>query len=106
MTNVNPPSSLRFVDMDSSIRGRRHAFFQRSDSTLCLGCPPPDPFDTPMTQSMPLADQPQLLQPNARKEDMFGSPKISGITLLKKKKLILFTTFLLNYFYSSFGWFK
>lgn len=24
--------------------GRRHRFFQRSDSTLCLGCPPPDPF--------------------------------------------------------------
>ncbi|KAJ0181281.1 hypothetical protein K1T71_003366 [Dendrolimus kikuchii] len=27
-------------------RGRGHAFFQRSDSTLCLGCPPPDPFNT------------------------------------------------------------
>ena len=24
--------------------GRKHSFFQRSDSTLCLGCPPPDPF--------------------------------------------------------------
>jgi len=69
----------RFVDVDSGTRGRRHAFFQRSDSTLCLGCPPPDPFETPMTQAMPLADQPQLLQPNARKEDMFGSPKLSGI---------------------------
>jgi hypothetical protein len=28
---------------------------------------------------MPLADQPHLLQPNARKEDLFGSPKLSGI---------------------------
>jgi E3 ubiquitin-protein ligase EDD1 len=65
--------------MDSGTRGRRHAFFQRSDSTLCLGCPPPDPFETPMTQAMPLADQPHLLQPNARKEDMFGSPKLSGM---------------------------
>jgi len=25
-------------------RGKRHIFFQRSDSTLCLGCPAPDPF--------------------------------------------------------------
>jgi len=32
-----------------------------------------------MTQAMPLADQPHLLQPNARKEDMFGSPKLSGM---------------------------
>lgn len=24
--------------------GRKHPFFQRSESTLCLGCPPPDPF--------------------------------------------------------------
>jgi len=76
---INQTSSPRFVDMDSGTRGRRHAFFQRSDSTLCLGCPPPDPFETPMTQAMPLADQPHLLQPNARKEDMFGSPKLSGI---------------------------
>lgn len=27
-------------------RGRAHNFFQRSDSTLCLGCPPPDPFNS------------------------------------------------------------
>lgn len=77
--SINLSQSPRFVDVDSLNRGRRHAFFQRSDSTLCLGCPPPDPFETPMTQAMPLADQPHLLQPNARKEDMFGSPKHSGI---------------------------
>eukprot|EP00095_Tigriopus_kingsejongensis_P009543 maker-scaffold114_size351134-snap-gene-1.12 protein:Tk09543 transcript:maker-scaffold114_size351134-snap-gene-1.12-mRNA-1 annotation:"e3 ubiquitin-protein ligase hyd" len=56
-------------------KGRRHAFFQRSDSTLCLGCPPPDPFHTPMQEALPLADQPHLLQPNARREDLFGVPK-------------------------------
>lgn len=28
--------------------GRRHTFFQRSESTLCLGCPPPDPFQVCM----------------------------------------------------------
>ena len=48
------------------VRGKKHGFFQRSESTLCLGCPPPDPFGTPMHEALPLADQPQLLQPNAR----------------------------------------
>lgn len=76
VSSINQSSNL--VDMDTVSRGRRHAFFQRSDSTLCLGCPPPDPFETPIFQAMPLADQPHLLQPNARKEDMFGSPKLSG----------------------------
>lgn len=58
-----------------SLHGRRQSFFQRSESTLCLGCPPPDPFNTPMFESLPLADQPHLLQPNARREDLFGIPK-------------------------------
>ncbi|XP_008487140.1 E3 ubiquitin-protein ligase UBR5-like, partial [Diaphorina citri] len=35
------------------------------------------PFDTPLTQALPLADQPHLLQPHARKEDLFGVPKTS-----------------------------
>lgn len=61
--------------MLGSQQGRRHSFFQRSESTLCLGCPPPDPFNTPMCESLPLADQPHLLQPNARREDLFGIPK-------------------------------
>ncbi|XP_019763425.1 E3 ubiquitin-protein ligase UBR5 isoform X4 [Dendroctonus ponderosae] len=56
-------------------KGRKHLFFQRSESTLCLGCPPPDPFETPMSEALPLADQPHLLQPNARREDLFGIPK-------------------------------
>ncbi|XP_075236131.1 E3 ubiquitin-protein ligase hyd isoform X1 [Lycorma delicatula] len=56
-------------------KGRKHSFFQRSESTLCLGCPPPDPFDTPMNRALPLADQPHLLQPNARREDLFGIPR-------------------------------
>ncbi len=67
------------LDDDSSKmevrRGRKHGFFTRSESTLCLGCPPPDPFATPMSEALPLAEQPQLLQPNARREDMFGAPK-------------------------------
>nr|XP_029736104.1 E3 ubiquitin-protein ligase hyd isoform X6 [Aedes albopictus] len=55
--------------------GRRHSFFQRSDSTLCLGCPAPDPFNSPLAEALPLADQPHLLQPNARREELFGMPK-------------------------------
>ncbi|KAL3890879.1 hypothetical protein ACJMK2_003152 [Sinanodonta woodiana] len=55
--------------------GRKHPFFQRSDSTIFLGCPPPDPFQTPLVDALPLADQPHLLQPNARREDLFGMTK-------------------------------
>ncbi|XP_052763231.1 E3 ubiquitin-protein ligase UBR5-like isoform X2 [Mya arenaria] len=56
-------------------QGRKHAFFQRTDSTLFLGCPPPDPFHTPLMEALPLADQPHLLQPNSLREDMFGVAK-------------------------------
>lgn len=66
------------IDGDSEMtgkQGRKHPFFQRSDSTLFLGCPPPDPFETPLVQALPLADQPHLLQPNARREDLFGVAK-------------------------------
>ena len=59
----------------TSRRGHRHRFFQRSESTLCVGCPPPDPFQTSLYEALPLAEQPQLLQPNARREDMFGTPR-------------------------------
>lgn len=55
--------------------GRRHGFFQRSESTLCLGCPAPDAFNTPMIEALPLADQPHLLQPNAKREDLFMMTK-------------------------------
>ncbi|XP_063710070.1 E3 ubiquitin-protein ligase hyd isoform X2 [Culicoides brevitarsis] len=55
--------------------GKRHSFFQRSESTLCLGCSPPDPFSTPMTDALPLADQPHLLTPNSRREELFAMPK-------------------------------
>ena len=54
---------------------RRHPFFRRSDSTLCLGCPQPDPFALPMVEALPLADQPHLLQPSARREELFGAPR-------------------------------
>ena len=40
-----------------------------------LGCPPPDPFTTPLVKALPLADQPHILQPNSRREDLFGMPR-------------------------------
>lgn len=52
--------------------GRKHPFFHRSESTIFLGCPPPDPFKTPLVEALPLADQPHLLHPNSRREDLFG----------------------------------
>ena len=53
-------------------RQKRKDFFKRTDSTLCLGCPPCDPYTTPLSEALPLADQPQLLTPTARREELFG----------------------------------
>lgn len=53
--------------------GRRHGFFQRSESTLCLGCPAPDPFSVPLEAALPLADKPHLLQPAAKREELFSN---------------------------------
>lgn len=55
--------------------GRKHPFFQRSDSTIFLGCVPPDPFQVPLVEALPLADQPHLLHPYSRKEELFGVPR-------------------------------
>ena len=57
--------------------GRKHPFFRRSESTLCLGFPQPDPFAVTMVEDLPLADQPHLLQPTARREELFGAPRQS-----------------------------
>lgn len=72
---VGPPLAGGLSGVGPGGKGRKNPFLQRSDSTLCLGCPPPDPFDTPMSEALPLADQPHLLQPNARREELFGMPK-------------------------------
>lgn len=72
---VMETESIDDNDMIRPSLGKRHSFFQRSESTLCLGCPAPDPFHTPMAEALPLAEQPQLLQPNARREELFGMPK-------------------------------
>lgn len=66
--------------------GKRHTFFQRSQSTLCLGCLPPDPFQTVVGESLPLAEKPHLLQPNVRREEMFGCSKLTENSALKEIK--------------------
>ncbi|CAL4094503.1 unnamed protein product, partial [Meganyctiphanes norvegica] len=75
-----PPSTgdSESADEDSNLsnsRGRKHTFFQRSQSTLCLGSLGPDVFSTPLQEALPLADKPHLLQPNARREELFGIPR-------------------------------
>lgn len=42
--------------------GQSHPFFRRSDSMTFLGCIPPNPFEVPLAEAIPLADQPHLLQ--------------------------------------------
>ena len=76
------------LDGDSEVvgkNGRKHPFFHRSDSTTFLGCPPLDPFETTLVKALPLADQPHLLHPNARKEDLFGMPKPTVIPPVSEK---------------------
>lgn len=58
--------------------GRASGFFKRSNSTLFLGCPPPDPFSAPFHEALPLAGRPHLLTPNARRETLFGVPRPSS----------------------------
>ncbi|XP_037950085.1 E3 ubiquitin-protein ligase hyd isoform X2 [Teleopsis dalmanni] len=50
---------------------RRPSFFIRSDSTLSLGCLPPETLDKPVEAALPLADKPHLLQPNSKRTDLF-----------------------------------
>lgn len=61
----------------SSSLGSRSHFFQRSESTLSLDSLATDPFNLPLSEALPLAEQPHLLQPNSRREDLFGVAKSS-----------------------------
>ncbi|KAL7984136.1 hypothetical protein Chor_002706 [Crotalus horridus] len=74
--DTNQSTTLNDKDEDSlpAETGQNHPFFRRSDSMTFLGCIPPNPFEVPLAEAIPLADQPHLLQPNARKEDLFGRP--------------------------------
>ncbi|XP_051575076.1 E3 ubiquitin-protein ligase UBR5 isoform X6 [Myxocyprinus asiaticus] len=74
--DTNQSSTLQDKDEEPvpAEAGQHHPFFRRSDSMTFLGCIPPNPFEVPLAEAIPLADQPHLLQPNARKEDLFGRP--------------------------------
>jgi len=69
-------------DLTSSLaeqtQGSKHQFFRRSESTLYLDGVPPDPFSQPLSEALPLAEQPHLLQPNSRREELFGISKVSS----------------------------
>lgn len=56
-----------------TLPGNLHSFFVRTDSTTVLGCTPPDPYQAPVEEALPLASQPHLLHPTARREQMFGT---------------------------------
>lgn len=57
--------------------GQNHPFFRRSDSMTFLGCIPPNPFDVPLAEAIPLADQPHLLQVRSAAQSFIvrGSPE-------------------------------
>ncbi|XP_010772549.1 E3 ubiquitin-protein ligase UBR5-like, partial [Notothenia coriiceps] len=62
--DTNQSSTLQDKDDDPvpAETGQNHPFFRRSDSMTFLGCIPPNPFDVPLAEAIPLADQPHLLQ--------------------------------------------
>lgn len=67
--------------------GQNHPFFRRSDSMTFLGCIPPNPFEVPLAEAIPLADQPHLLQ--VTPEIAFG--KITEIYYFFSNWSVLFT---------------
>ena len=77
----------------------------RTDSTTVLGCTPPDPYQAPVEEALPLASQPHLLHPTARREQMFGTiqehsdsgrggaPMVSSMALSREvSESVVFTT--------------
>nr|CAB3267473.1 E3 ubiquitin-protein ligase UBR5-like [Phallusia mammillata] len=48
------------------------SFFHRSESMTFLGSSDSNPFDVPLPVALPLAEKPHILQPSARKEELFG----------------------------------
>ena len=62
-------------DVTDDVVGSRvqQRFFRRSDSTTVLGCEPSEPLHTPLSESLPLAEKPHLLNRNARREQLFGA---------------------------------
>ena len=74
-SDVTAAGATTMTSSAAAASGRKHRFFQRSNSTTLLGCATPDPFTIPLERALPLAERPHLLTPNARKEDIFGMPR-------------------------------
>lgn len=81
--------------------GHLHSFFVRTDSTTVLGCTPPDPYQAPVEEALPLACQPHLLHPGARREHMFGTvheqtgggaSQVSSMALFSSVKQVKFNS--------------
>lgn len=62
------------------------SFFKRTDSTLSLGCISPDVFQIPMDTALPLADKPHLLQPNAKRDELFYNIPLPVTTTCQDNK--------------------
>lgn len=61
-----PPSSTTFTSEPTELK-----FFRRSESVVCLGTVPLSPFD-PLSEALPLAEKPHLLDSTQDKEVLFG----------------------------------
>ncbi|CAH8458674.1 unnamed protein product [Heterobilharzia americana] len=55
---------------------RSDPFFRRSESILSLSGLGPDLLDAPLSESLPLALQPQLLQPTSGRAELFGCDRL------------------------------
>lgn len=71
-------SEVMTAEANKDPASRVSRFFRRSNSTLFLGCPPPDPISAPFHEALPLASKPHLLKPSARREQLFGVPRPSN----------------------------
>ncbi|KAG8133848.1 hypothetical protein E2320_011606 [Naja naja] len=87
--DTNQSTTLNDKDEDSlpAETGQNHPFFRRSDSMTFLGCIPPNPFEVPLAEAIPLADQPHLLQKRrfvwSAKSGLYSSSANSGKCLLE-----------------------
>nr|CAH8831156.1 unnamed protein product [Trichobilharzia regenti] len=61
------------------ITQRSDSFFRRSESVLSLSGVGPDLLDIPLSESLPLALQPQLLQPTSERAELFGCHRLLPI---------------------------
>ena len=64
----------------------------RTDSTTVLGCTPPDAYHAPVEEALPLACQPHLLHPGARREQMFGTVHEQADGTSQVSSMTLFST--------------